>query len=139
MHLILLSNDRIFRALSDGIYKIFSVLDPKNSFSVINQSTLRDKTSYQEKETFDIMSNIFLKYRGGGYKVQQVGVYKVHLVRVYKVSLFFGFGKWVFIRSSFFNFHMVSNFFSKILYILFLRKCVAIRSHFSNFPKSGWL
>ena len=93
MHLILLSNDRTFRALSDGIYKIFSVLDPKNSFSVINQSTLRDKTSYQEKETFDIMSNIFLKNRGGGYKVQHVGVYKVQLVRVYKVSLFFGFGK----------------------------------------------
>ena len=62
MHLIKLSNDRIFRALSDGIYKIFSVLDLKNSFSVINQSTLRNKTFYQENETFDIMSNIFLKY-----------------------------------------------------------------------------
>ena len=60
MHLIKLSNDRIFRALSDGIYKIFSVLDLKNSFSVINQSTLRNKTFYQENETFDIMSNIFL-------------------------------------------------------------------------------
>ena len=62
MHLIKLSNDRIFRALSDGIYKIFSVLDLKNSFSVINQSTLRNKTFYQENETFDIMSNIILKY-----------------------------------------------------------------------------
>ena len=62
MHLILLSNDTIFRALSDGIYKIFSVLDLKNSFSVINQSTLKNKTSHQENETFNIMSNILLKY-----------------------------------------------------------------------------
>ena len=57
--------------------------------------------------------------QGGGYKVQQVGVYKVQLVRVYKVSLFFGFGKWVFIRSSFFNFHMVSHFFKKSCICLF--------------------
>ena len=135
MHLILLSNDRIFRALSDGIYKIFSVLDPKNSFSVINQSTLRDKTSYQEKETFDIMSNIFLKYRGGGYKVQQVGVYKVHLVRVYKVSLFFGFGKWVFIRSSFFNFHMVSHFFFKNPVYTFFAKMRRYKISFFKFPQ----
>ena len=58
-------------------------------------------------------------YRGGGYKVQQVGVYKVQQVRVYKVSLFFGFGKCVFIRSIFFYFDMVSLFFRTNLYILF--------------------
>ena len=53
------------------------------------------------------------RYRGGGYKVQHLGVYKVQQVRVYKVSLFFAFGKWVFIRSTFFNFHMVSLFLQK--------------------------
>ena len=37
MHLILLPNDSIFRALSDDIYRIFSVPDPKNTFCVINQ------------------------------------------------------------------------------------------------------
>ena len=36
MHLILLSNDSIFRALSDGIYRILSIPDPKNSFCIIN-------------------------------------------------------------------------------------------------------
>ena len=35
------------------------------------------------------MITISVKYRGGGYKVQHVGVYKVQQVRVYKVSLFF--------------------------------------------------
>ena len=30
-------------------------------------------------------------YRGGGYKVQHVGVFKVKQVRVYKVSLFLEF------------------------------------------------
>ena len=59
--ILLLSNDTIFRALSDSIYKIFSVLDLKNSFSVINQSTLKNKTSHQENETFNIMSNILLE------------------------------------------------------------------------------
>ena len=51
------------------------------------------------------------KLQGGDYKVQHVGVYKVQQVWVYKVSLFFGFGKWVFIRSIFFYFDMVSLFF----------------------------
>ena len=59
--------------------------------------------------------NVIFVYRGGGYKVQQVGVYKVQQVRVYKVSLFFGFGKWGFIRSIFFYFHMVSLFCEKKL------------------------
>ena len=35
--LILLPNDSTFGALSDGIYRIFSVPDPKNTFCVINQ------------------------------------------------------------------------------------------------------
>ena len=98
-----------FLELFQMVYtKFFSVLDPKNSFSVINQSRLRDKTSYQEKETFDIMSNIFPKYRGvvirsnkwvcirsnkcGSIRslfwVREVGVYKVHLFYLDKVSLF---------------------------------------------------
>ena len=51
---------------------------------------------------------------GGGYKVQQVGVYKVQQVRVYKVSLFFGFGKWVFIRFIFFYFDLDSLLFDMI-------------------------
>ena len=49
-YLILLSNERIFRALSDGINKIFSVMDLKNSFSVINQSThwwIADKVIFE--------------------------------------------------------------------------------------------
>ena len=87
---------------------------------------------------------------GGGYEVQHLGVYKVQQVRVYKVSLFFGFGKWVFIRSIFFYFDMVSLFFErtclcfffaeirryevsvlkKILNMRIFRKYFAIRSHF---------
>ena len=57
---------------------------------------------------------------GGGYKVQHVGVYKVQQVWVYKVSLFFGFGKWVFIRSIFFYFDMVSLFSNKLVYAFFV-------------------
>ena len=41
MHLILLPNDSIFRALSDDIYRIFSIPVLKNSFCVINQCNLR--------------------------------------------------------------------------------------------------
>ena len=70
-----------------------------------------------------------------------MGVYKVQQVGVYKVSLFFEFGKWVFIRSiffisawsHFFSKNLVYAFFeemrrykvplfSKFLYILFSRK-----------------
>ena len=66
-------------------------------------------------KSFLLQNSVLSNYRGG-YKVQQVGVYKVQQVRVYKVSLFFGFGKWVFIRSIFFYFDMDhvtwSHFFS---------------------------
>ena len=66
--------------------------------------------------TLVISLYIIHMYRGGGYKVQHVGVYKVQQVRVYKVSLFFGFGKWGFIRSIFFCFDMVSLFSNKPIY-----------------------
>ena len=47
-----------------------------------------------------------------------MGVYKVQQVRVYKVSLFFGFGKWVFIRYIFFI-SAWSHFFLEKLCICF--------------------
>ena len=44
------------------------------------------------KLKYETFFQILSDYRGGGYKVQQMGVYKVQQVRVYKVSLLSGSG-----------------------------------------------
>ena len=66
MHLILLPNDSIFRALSDGIYRIFSVPDPKNTFCVINQCIF-------ETEMISVISKMLLMIKVKNSFIKNLG------------------------------------------------------------------